>query len=398
MNDPNDDLLHTWVRQTLDPYRPAYDPDDWNRLRQTLRRQRFKRWTRALLLFLLVGGVAAWWLWPSRANKTRPLAVKNLPSQTIGAQPEKQTISLEEPLKTSSSNPFKKAIRRLHQTVDASPDGLSSPAFEAATIPLRFSRQTGARLQPPVIPPIRVFSPQETVLRRQLLDQAFGPDSTSYQTLTRNITRWPHSVLVCDFTSSMHPYSTQVFAWMQQHAHSPALQGMVFFTDCDSLGQETRAGGPAGRMFITSEREPINALPVLLDAAQNTANNSDEAENDVEALLIAQKRFPTAQHLILLADMDNPVKDMYRLDQVQKPVHIILCGRDWDSTQAFHPDYYTIARRTNGTIHTLKDDIDLAHLQPGTRLRIGPYQYRYHRGKGRFVLNRSRQRPGRVRH
>src|SRR5205085_1804213 len=137
----------------------------------------------------------------------------------------------------------------------------------------------------------------------------------------------------------------------------PSVKGIVFFTDCDSLGQTTQPNGSAGQMFVTHEGDVSKALPVMLSAARNTLRNNDDAENDVEALLYAQKTFPSASHLILIADNASQVKDMTSLGKIKKPVHIVLCRAPLDTNLAFQPDYYTIARQTRGSLHTLEDDL-----------------------------------------
>jgi hypothetical protein len=244
--------------------------------------------------------------------------------------------------------------------------------------------------------PLVVPGTDEGLIRHQLLTGDFGPDSTSYRVLSRNLRRWPDAVVVCDLTSSMAPYTTQLYAWFRRNARNPAIRGLVLFTDCDSLGQETRPDGPAGQFFVTRERDPLRALPAMLAATRNTRANVSDPENDVEALLFAQRTFPEARHLILLADNSSPVKDLDRVGSLQKPVHVVLCGPPLDSTVAFPPDYETLARQTRGSLHTLEDDLDPAYLRADTWLRVGPRFYRYDARRERFRLTRFRHRPSRL--
>ncbi|GAB3339976.1 hypothetical protein GCM10027299_52990 [Larkinella ripae] len=397
MSDPSDKLLHDWVRQTLDPYRPAYDPADWVRLQKALRRRR--QWRIGGLAVFLLCGLVAGWLWTTSLEKTGlvlPPVRQPQRAKVVPPKPLQDPVSADQPKAVSSTAQRQKpAFLPIDQNRLPTVGSPSDAAFPLHPIPVRSVQWLAKPGKEPAPVAVPIAPPDEIAIRQQMLSGRFGPDSTSHQTLTRNSRRWTNAVLVCDFTSSMYPYSTQLFAWMKKNARNPALRGLVLFTDCDSLGRETQAGGPAGQMFVSTERDPGRALPVLLEAARNTANNANEAENDIEALLFAQKAFPNAQHLILVADMDNPVKDMALLAQVQKPVHVILCGRDWDTTQAFHPDYYTIARQTNGSLHTLEDDLDPANLNSSTWLRIENRYYRFHRGKNRFVLSCFHHRPQR---
>ena len=54
---------------------------------------------------------------------------------------------------------------------------------------------------------------------------------TSYQALDRNIDKWKNIVIVCDITTSMFPYTTQIFDWMMENTDNTTIKGIVFFTD-----------------------------------------------------------------------------------------------------------------------------------------------------------------------
>jgi hypothetical protein len=191
----------------------------------------------------------------------------------------------------------------------------------------------------------------------------------------------------------MYPYSTQLYTWFARHSKSPSVEGVVFFTDCDSLGQETQHTPISGQMFVSSEMETEKVLPIMIQAARNTVHNHISQENDMEALLYAQIAFPQAKHLILVADNSSAVKDMMLLEKISKPVHVILCGSPGDSTQALQPEYLEIARRTGGTLHTLEDDLAPDKINANTWLRIGPRFYRYNKRSKQFELKNFRHRP-----
>lgn len=192
----------------------------------------------------------------------------------------------------------------------------------------------------------------------------------------------------------MDPYAAQLYAWFRQNTRNPNVLGTVFFTDCDSLGQETRPGGLPGAFFVTREQELNAALPTMLAAARNTAHNDLDPENVVEALQYAQRTFPQANHLVLLTDNGSRVKDMDRLPGLVKPVHVVACGGAATETDAFQPDQYQIAFYTGGSIHTQDDDLTLPdQLTNHTFVRLGNYYYRYVARKGRFIKTRRKHRP-----
>ncbi|MVM39188.1 hypothetical protein GO730_19275 [Spirosoma sp. HMF3257] len=398
MSEQTDKPLHDWVRQSLDTYRPNYDPTDWVLLQRTLRRRRWIRrgaWGSAgLLLFGFLS-----WLIIDRQNEntasnidsvSRRKSIRSADSTRADNSPKTTSLSVNQKVQQSAiirspSTPIYSA-----QAVEFVAVRLPAPLNPVRQVNPLKNNLTEQIHRPQLI----AFSPEETVIKHQMITGDFGPDSTSYQTLARNLRSWPDAVIVCDLTTSMYPYTTQLFAWFRKNAPNSTIRGMVFFTDCDSLGQQTRAGGPAGRMFITRERNPANALPILLDAARNTVHNDDDAENDIEALLAAQQAFPEAKHLILLADNISTVKDMALLTKIRKPVHVVLCGTTGsDTTLAFQPDYYTIANHTQGSLHTLEDDFTPSSLSRTTTLRVGSIYYRYIPRKKQFKPTPFDHRP-----
>lgn len=242
----------------------------------------------------------------------------------------------------------------------------------------------------------RTPSPAEIALGEKLLSGDIGADSTVFAALTRNLRRWPDAVVVCDLTTSMDAFAAQIYAWFRHNSKSPQIQGTVFFTDCDSSGHETRPNGPAGMFFVTRERDPRQALPTLLAAARNTLNNQFGPENVVEALQFAHREFPKAQHLILIADNASSVKDMALLPGLNVPVHVIACDTEPGHEYAFEPGQFQIAQQTNGSLHTLDDDVVPDQLTNNDFVRVGSAYYRYVARKKRFVKTNFQHRPVRL--
>ena len=401
MQEPNEAEFHDQVRETLGAYRPEPRPEDWKRMRRTLRRRQWWRLGIVAVLCVLSGLLAGKWLADTQsrtaagtlATDTIDTASAPTVAEEIGTGLEPETLPLPEDSTADTGHPVSLGRESSRGPLRASRkrvfSGIALPRLrpEAASLPERSAVWA---------PPLRLPSPEEAAITRQLLTGTFGPDSTSYRVLARNLRHWPDAVIVCDLTTSMYPYSTQLFAWFRKNSKHLPVQGIVFFTDCDSLGRETVQGGPPGQMFVTRPDDLSQTLPVMLSAARNTVANAQSAENDVEALLFAQQRFPSARHLILLADNRSPVKDMARLSGVNRPVHVVLCGAPGDSTKPFWPDYYAIARRTGGSLHTLEDDFAPGAIRPGTWIRVGSRYYRYQKRRDRFKATRFRHRPRRV--
>lgn len=398
MNGPNDKSFHDWVRQSMATYRPAYEPADWLTVQRTLRRRRW--WKRGILagVSVLTISLFSWFIGSTSEKESRPLPLKAESTYLAkpGGRPLQKWTSVRSVLRvTSTKPPAPTASNRLHtpQRSAFAPTMSTPPLLTANQVVSPYLTNLTDQIHHPY--PIG-FSPEETAIAQQMQTNQFGDDSTTYRVLDRNLRLWPDAVIVCDVTTSMYPYTTQLFAWFRRNSHKPFVNGMVFFTDCDSLGQQTQPGGPPGRMFVTQERSASHVLPLLLDAARNTVRNEDDAENAIEALLVAQNKFPEAKHLILVADNISTVKDMALLNQIQKPVHVVICGTTGSNTAlAFQPDYYVIARQTNGSLHTLEDDFAPEMLASGQTLRVGSHYYRYSQRKKQFVLTPFTHRPRR---
>lgn len=391
MNESEDKELHQLIRKQLSGYQVEFNPQHWVELRQQMaRKQRWRKmgWISGGLLLLLacVLGIEMWQSTPQPYKQT---------IKTIAHSPKTRSLSTLPRWKESSKS---KSSPRLYQPQPP-------PLILAPIQPLLLSKNEYLPTKPLMAKDLKINplslkfatislpSPEEAAIKQQMNTGVFGADSTSFQVLSRNAGRWANTVLVCDFTSSMYPYSTQLFVWLRQNAQHPAIKGTLFFTDCDSLGQETIPQNTEGKMFITRERTTHAVLPLMIAAARNTLGNQKDAENDVEALIAAQKHFPEAKQLVLIADNSSRVKDLHRLAEIHLPVRVVLCGVSWDTTQAFQSDFFEIAARTRGSLHTLQDDFSPSQLSHRDWIKVGPRYYWYNTRKQRFVVSRFRERP-----
>ncbi|MBO0930692.1 hypothetical protein [Fibrella aquatilis] len=416
MNDLTDNPLHNRVRQSLTEHEPAVDPhesgQDWLLLRPRLfpHKQRPLSWVWLLALVGLVGGLGWYFLDNEPPKKApiiskEPISVSERPATSISSLPE---TPISSPIRILAQKPIASPRHLALRTVNTGTSVPPEPrVFPQETVVAEAPAAPGLRpmtglwivkTPPQTWPAVtqRPLSPKEQDLENKLLSGEIGADSTVFAALSRNLRQWPNAVIVCDLTTSMDPYAAQIYAWFRRNAKKPNVNGVVFFTDCDSLGQQTRPNGPPGAFFTTRERDPRAALPTLLAAARNTANNRDGDENVVEALRYAQRTFPQSKHLILLADNGSGVKDMPLLAGLKKPVHVIACGEPLNNANPFHPEHYQIAQQTGGSIHTLEDDVEPNQLTRSTFIRVGTHYYRYSPRQKRFVKTRFERRPVRV--
>jgi len=112
----------------------------------------------------------------------------------------------------------------------------------------------------------------------------------------------------------------------------------------------------------------------------------DAPENDIEALLRAQEKMVSdTSQLILLADNYSPVKDISLLNDINRPVRVIICGENG----FLNMDCLEIAYKTGGSIHTIEEDIyNLTNLHDGESITINGTVYQFMKGKF-FPLSRK---------
>jgi hypothetical protein len=186
----------------------------------------------------------------------------------------------------------------------------------------------------------------------------FGLRKTDeYKILTRKNWEGKYAVLV-DVTGSMTPYTAQVMLWMK-HSKTCLENGrMVFFNDGNETPDMLKRIGYAGGLHF-AESHAFDTVYKTMKTAMRRGDGGDIPENNIEALIAAQKRWP---------NLDTLIK------QVTVPVNIILCG----DLQKIHPNYVELAAKTNGRIYTIDAEVsNLNKLKLGGRIDIGKSVYEY---------------------
>ncbi|MDZ7934932.1 MAG: hypothetical protein U5M51_08225 [Emticicia sp.] len=390
--------FHRFIREKLEGFSPEKSPEDWKKMKRKLlisKTLRFLYPTFGLILLSLVYIVVSE---TPIVDLYKPLSFKLTPSEEIpinkASKPSispvtKQPIEEEKVSKLNGSPVFPELYNET-QNFD-----------EQVKTEVKLSKITNKRLifennlaDDLAEKEIRFISASavsmsDKISRVRELGKTY--ELTSYDALDRNIDKWKNVVIVCDITSTMFPYTTQIFDWMNENTENTSIKGIVFFTDCDSLGRQTRGRLP-GKMFTVRTKDELVLWDTMFAAINNTENNKDKPENNIEALLYAQKHFPEADEFVMIADNSTQVKDMKQLSKVKKKVHIILCGETYEKNVAFQSDYVQIAKRTKGTIHTLEDDIEnISKVKEMSVVRVGNVYFRFHKGK--FYTTKFLKRP-----
>jgi hypothetical protein len=185
------------------------------------------------------------------------------------------------------------------------------------------------------------------------------PNST-YQVFDRQ--DWKDVVVVCDWTASMYHFATPVLLWHNQKNSkndTSSIQNFVFFNDGDDTPNKEKKIGSTGGIYSTKTGNTDEALQ-MMEESKAAGTGGDFPENDIEALIYAQKNFPKAKSLVLIADNMASVRDISLLEELTKseiPVHILIARTE--EIDLIRAEYWDIAIQTKGTIHTLEQDISL---------------------------------------
>jgi hypothetical protein len=198
-----------------------------------------------------------------------------------------------------------------------------------------------------------------------------NPDSVVITAIRRN--GWTNYVMVCDVTSSMSPYTAQIFAAMPSVIENRKCKGVMFFNDGDGKTSNQKRMGKSGGIYFTRELR-MDSTWMLARKCMARGNGGDLPENNVEALLQAEKSNPGGE-LVLVADNWASPRDLSMCDELTQPVHVILCC----ARGGVNPDYLFLARVTGGSVHLRDEDItNLPQMKEGETVKIGIQTFLLH--------------------
>lgn len=188
---------------------------------------------------------------------------------------------------------------------------------------------------------------------------------------------WRVKTIVCDITGSMGPFIDQLISWFSAHYHADIPINVVFFNDGDSKSSEQKQVGSTGGIYICPSCTP-QSLKQTADQAMNAGSGGDASENDVEALLAAQEKFPDSPELFLVADAYTGFRDYSLIPKLLKPVRVILCGAYFQ----IEPAYLDLAAKTKGSVHTIDQDyLDLVKLGAKNQITIAKQLFKLEGGQ-----------------
>lgn len=201
-------------------------------------------------------------------------------------------------------------------------------------------------------------------------------DTVVSAVLNRN-KHWNKMLITCDLTGSMSPYSAQLFVWHRLNIDKNKSQHFVFFNDGDMTPDDKKVTGKTGGIYH-SKANDFDALMKVAFKTMRNGNGGDAPENDIEALLEGINKCKDCYDIILIADNWANMRDYSLIEKVGKPVRIILCGTQF----GINKQYIELARATNGSVHTIEQDItDLMTLKEGQEIKIGKQTFKITNGK-----------------
>ena len=178
-------------------------------------------------------------------------------------------------------------------------------------------------------------------------------DDTVLEVLNRN-TEWKNALVVADWTGSMYQFGAQALLWHTLNIDSSGLNYFTLFNDGDSKPTPEKFIGETEGIYF-QKADNIDKIIDLYQLVMLKGGGGDAPENDIEAILKGIEQFPNHSEIILIADNNACIRDIELVNDIQKPVRIIICG--YTKNRGLNPQYVEIAEATGGSIHTIDEDI-----------------------------------------
>ncbi len=197
-------------------------------------------------------------------------------------------------------------------------------------------------------------------IKNDLVYGRWDRDTTVLASMTQDTTL--EKILVCDLTASMYGHILQVILW--QIRENKRIKGIICYNDGDSLPNNQKKLGSTGGIYYI-ENKNLDYILSEMDKVIAAGDGNDLPENNIEALLYAQNRFPGLP-IIHITDARPNIRDIALMDQIKSPLKIILARTDgyWSN---INPDYISLAIKTKGSLHygdkIISDTVEMKKLK-----------------------------------
>lgn len=193
----------------------------------------------------------------------------------------------------------------------------------------------------------------------------------SFKSIAETLTQyhWNNTVLVCDVTGSMAPYNVQVMDYLKANftKKDTSFRAVVFFNDGDGKKDKLKKNGAVGGVYVRHPASFDQAFESLIEV-MNLGGGGDLPENNIEALLAAEKECPNCVATVMIADNYADPRDMELASQLTKPVWIIVCG----TSPILNEKYLNLARTTKGKVYFNNREYKGLHeFEDGATVQVG---------------------------
>jgi hypothetical protein len=227
---------------------------------------------------------------------------------------------------------------------------------------------------PPLLKNLKINDSIATdeMIAYQIIDQMGLVDKINtadvYDVLERH-QNWNNIVIVMDWTGSMYAYSGQIILWHSLNFKISRVDKFVFFNDGNHKKSWDKEIGSTGGIYDFEADSLHEVIEAMYEITQN-GRGGDSPENDIEALIYAQNKWPDVKELFLIADNNSSIRDLRLMDQINVPVHVILCRPGFKQ----HLHYINLAYKTGGTIHNINEDVEtFDELEKNGKMKIFGY-------------------------
>jgi hypothetical protein len=200
-------------------------------------------------------------------------------------------------------------------------------------------------------------------------------DSIVTNVLNRN--NWKDMLVITDVTGSMSPYTAQWMTWLKLNFKKRPTKMHVFFNDGNWTYDRDKVAGKTGGIYTVEANTEADIYNTAFETMRN-GGGSDMPENNIEATLRGIEQCSDCGDVVMIADNWATPRDLAFLNQVKRPVKVIVCG----SWGGINTKYLDLARATGGSVHTMEEDLtNLAKLSEGETINIGTQKFIIKNGK-----------------
>lgn len=189
-------------------------------------------------------------------------------------------------------------------------------------------------------------------VRQALAGRRVAPD-TVIQAVLRRHPEWQARTVVMDWTASMYPFGAELLGAIHHGGRKGLARHLIVFNDGDDYRRQApKRMGQTGGLYTTDPTD-LQELLTTLETAVTLGDGAEPEENNLEALIAAQRLYPGTEPLLLIADTKGHIRDLELLPRLKRPVDIILCDTP---RHGIDSDYLTLAWATGGTLHTVRGE------------------------------------------